>query len=117
MGALSAAESEPNKPIGSLSGICSASDVDPPEGRNSPTRFQRRSADSPMPRFCTNSRAIAVSMSSSPSNSLQTFGGKLAFHGESHEKLLAHQTQTDFLHRPAIGEELHFHRPLLANAP
>jgi len=45
------------------------------------------------------------------------FGGKLAFHGQSHEKLLAHQPQADFLHGSDIGEELHVHRSPLANAP
>src|SRR5437016_14057621 len=37
------------------------------EGRRAPRLLHTESADSPMPLFCTSSRAIAVSISSSPS--------------------------------------------------
>ena len=82
MGALSAAGPEPNKSIGSLSGICSASDVDPAEGRNSPTRFQSkigRFPDAPvlhqLPGHCGQHVVIAIQC-------LQAFGGELAFHSQ-----------------------------------
>src|SRR6266567_1439187 len=37
------------------------------DGRSAPRLLHTESADSPMPLFCTSSRAIAVSISSSPS--------------------------------------------------
>ena len=60
---------------------------------------------------------MAVSMSSSPVDRLQPIGGELPFHGQSDQKLLAHQAQTDLLHGAAVGEELHFHGMLLPYAP
>jgi hypothetical protein len=48
-------------------GFTSTTIVADVEGRNCWTPRQTESADSPIPLFSTNSRAIAVSMSSSPS--------------------------------------------------
>jgi hypothetical protein len=48
---------------------------------------------------------------------LQSFAGKLPFHGQSREQFLSHEAQAFRLHRALIAEKLHSDWLLLTDSP
>ena len=50
-------------------------------------------------------------------DALQSFAGRLAFHGERHQLLLSYERQSSRLHGPLVAEELHPRQPPLCDTP
>ena len=87
------------------------------EGRSCWTFRQTESADSPIPLFSTSSRAIAVSMSSSPSIAWRPSEVNFPSMAKATRSFFPIKPETDFLHRALVGKELHLHGASLSDTP